>query len=108
MLDVVCREDFKKKVISSCDAKSQEGRRYLVEEDLPGDKNTRQEKTASSCDAEKPGKEEIKEVCLVSSLIQSVSSEVFLFFIAHFAFLRCSFNEGLFKRGIESFLPCGR
>ena len=32
---------------------SQEGRRYLVAEDLPGDKNTRQEKTASSCDAKR-------------------------------------------------------
>lgn len=79
-----------------------------MEEDLPGDKNTRLEEADSSCDAEKSGEEEIKEVCLVSSLIQSVSSQVFLFFIAHFAFLRCSFNEGLFKRGIESFLPCGR
>ena len=31
----------------------QEGRRYLVEEDLPGDKNTRQEETASSCNAKR-------------------------------------------------------
>ena len=82
---------------------SQEGRRSLVEEDLPEDKNTRQEEADSSCDAEKSGEEEIKEVCLVSSLIQSVSSQVFLFFIAHFAFLRCSFNEGLFKRGNRDF-----
>src|SRR5699024_2191485 len=81
----------------------QEGRRYLVEEDLPEDKNTIQEEADSSCDAEKSGEEEIKEVCLVSSLIQSVSSQVFLFFIAHFVFLRCSFNEGLFKRGNREF-----
>ena len=32
---------------------SQEGRRYLVAEDLPGDKNTRQEETASSCNAKR-------------------------------------------------------
>ena len=38
---------------------SQEGRRYLVAEDLPGDKNTRQEKTASSCDAKRQEGEEV-------------------------------------------------
>ena len=36
---------------------SQEGRRYLVEEDFPEDKNTRQEEADSSCDAEKSGEE---------------------------------------------------
>ena len=76
---------------------SQEGRRYLVEEDLPEDKNTRQEEADSSCDAEKSGEEEIKEVCLVSSLIQSVSSHSGVL-------LMKAFSRG----GIESFLPCGR
>ena len=88
---------------------SQEGRRYLVEEDLPEDKNTRQEEADSSCDAEKSGEEEIKEVCLVSSLIQSVSSHKFFYFSSHIllssgVLLMKAFSRG----GIESFLPCGR